>query len=294
MNLQKINLRFGTELYNKNISQNNSSSVNQGIILYSPTILKKKLLEIANLYDKGKFDVENFRINYPDEFWNAIWYFQSKGIEISFMLPYVKSNKIEIVNNSNKMQRYIQFVCQEQQNQKYLDITEVNKFKNPNNKVKQIKTAIKIFNEDVLFIQHAYQLSIINIIGMVMYKSPDDYTGNISFNEKILLVKKSKDDTDEKKDIKSKKNKSNNSNIVNFDFDVSNSISTAIIENEDEYNDLMDGNINCDDYVNSNKNKNVGQDPIKIENLFEMMEKEDVNYNILADYKEVDGNDSDY
>ena len=294
MNLQKINLRFGTELFNKNISQNNSSSVNQGIILYSPTILKKKLLEIANLYDKGKFDVDNFRINYPDEFWNAIWYFQSKGIEISFMLPYLKSNKIDIVNNSNKMQRYIQFECLDQQNQKNLDIIEVNKFKNPNNKVKQIKTAIKRFNEDVLFIQHAYRLSIINIIGMVMYKSPDDYTGNILFNEKILLVKESKDDTDEKKETKTQKNKSNSSNIVNLDFDVSNSISTAIIENEEEYNDLMDGNINCDDYVNSNKNKNVSQAPIKAENLFEMMAKEDVNYNILADYKEVDGNDSDY
>ena len=298
-NLQKLDLTMGTELYNKNITINNSSSVNRGIILYTPTILKQKLLEIANTTEKGKFDVVNFRVDYPDEFWNAVWYFQLKGIDISFMLPYVQSNKIEVLSNTNKMHKYIQFVCQEQQNKNYLNVVEVNKFKNPNNKVNQIKTAVKKFNKDLLYIQHAYRISIINIIGMVMYKSPDDYTGNISFNEKLLLISQPTDERKEKKKPKPKKIINLKiSKILNYDFNKPKNISTAIIENEEEYNeeeynDLMDGNVNCDEYIDAARNKNNTGVPFQDKDLFEMMKKDDINHKYLADYKVGDGNDSD-
>ncbi len=157
-------------LYNKTISVNNSSSFSQGIILFSPTTLKQKLLKISTLYYYSKFDVENFRINYPDEFWNAIWYFELQGIDITFMLPYLKPNKIQILASYNKMKNFIKFVSQDSHNS---EVVQGNIFKNPNNKVENIKTKNIEFNKDILFIQHVYQLSILNIIGMIMYKSPD-------------------------------------------------------------------------------------------------------------------------
>jgi hypothetical protein len=312
--LQKINFKIGTELYNKTISLNNSSCVNQGIILYSPTTLKKKLLEISNLYSDTTFDVEKFRINYPDEFWNAIWYFELKGIDVSFMLPYLKPNQIKILNTSNKINKYIEFVTLEQQSKgENQEKIPVHSFKNPNNIIskneqKSQKNYIK-FNKDLLFIQHAYQLSIINIIGMIMYKSPDTYTENIGFNEKLLVVTKKENnnkynDYEEKKSIKEKKKKSNLSlnNINSVEFDLSNlnnSIST-IMENE-EYNKLWDGNIKIDENINANNNKNKenNKNSSKVhfsnEELFETMKDDDINYHIIYDYKEDDGSyDSEY
>jgi len=51
-NLQKLNFKIGTELYNPNIT-NNHSSRKEGVILLSPTNLKKKLMGILiSLKDK--------------------------------------------------------------------------------------------------------------------------------------------------------------------------------------------------------------------------------------------------
>ena len=295
--LQKIAYKIGTELYNKSISANNSSSFSQGIILFSPTTLKKKLLDISTLYYDSKFDVENFRINYPDEFWNAIWYFELKEIDITFMLPYLKPNKIEILTSFNKMKNFIKFVTQDSQNS---EIVQGNQFKNPNIKVENIKAKKIEFNKDILFIQHVYQLSIIKIIGMIMYKSPDEYTENIGFKEKLLLVTKKeniKNDLEEKKSntVKVIKRDSLFNNIFYPEIDLStlnNSINNAIIENAEEYNNLMDGNINIDD--ESLRNKNNNKNNSEVEQLFEMMKEDDINYHNLDDYKEDDGSDSDY
>ena len=291
--LQKINIRIGTELYNKTITNNNSSSFNQGIILWNPCILKKKLLDIAKLYNKRKFDVENFRINYPDEFWNAIWYFQSKGIDITFMLPYIKPNNIQIINNSNKINKYIEFIFLDEKNKRNIESHQTNYIKNPNTNVELVKTSIKKFNKDSLFIQHAFKISIINIIGMIVYKTPDEFNENIGFNEKILLVAPSENHANNDENKKEKMGKSNLSfyNLITAEFDLNNSISTAIIENNEEYNDLMDGNINCDEYINNKKDKDNKNHKVHFQNdqLFEMMKKDDADYNILADYKEVDG-----
>ena len=305
--LQKINFRVGTELYNKTISLNNSSSINQGIILYSPTTLKEKLLEISNLYYDSKFDVENFRINYPDAFWNAIWYFEIKGIDISFMLPYFKPNKILVSNTSNKIGKYISFVLQESQNKNNTDSIKMS-YKNPNNKIEIIRNIKKVFNKDTLSIQHAYQLSIINVIGMIMYKPPDEYSENIGFKEKLLVVTKKENDNENRKNNyeekksgeKIKKSNLNLNNIVTSEFDLStlnNSINNSIIENTEEYNNLMSGNIKIEENIKKrNKENNKNNNKVHFSNgeLFEMMKEDDENYNILDDYKEDDGSDSDY
>ena len=300
--LQKINFRIGTELYNKTISGNNSSSVQESIMLYSPNTLKQKLLEISNLYYNSKFDVENFRINYPEEFWNAIWYFELKQIDISFMLPYLKPNKIKIVNNQNKIKNYINFVTQDSHNKNNSENIKSNTFKNPNNKVEYIKSKKKEFNKDILIIQHAYQLSILSVIGMIMYKSPDEYNENIGFKDKLLMVgrrENNKNNLEEKKNklIKAKKSNLNLSSLVSAEFDLNsfnNSISTTVIENNEEYNNLMDGNLKIDENITNKNNKNSTKVHFSNANLFELMKDEDVNYNILDDYKEDDDSDSDY
>ena len=306
--LQKINFRVGQELYNKTISINNSSSINQSIILYSPTTLKEKLLEISNLYYDTKFDVENFRINYPDLFWNAIWFFEIKGIDISFMLPYLKLNRIQIPNSSNKMSKFIAFITQESQNKNNPEIIKGNNYNNPNNKVEIIKNYKKTFNKDILSIQHAYQLSIINIIGMIMYKSPDEYNDNIGFKEKLLVVTKKENENENRKNTfeekksgeKIKKSNLNLNNIITSEIDLStlnNSISNSLIENAEEYNNLMNGNIKIEENIRK-RNKENNKNNIKVHfsngELFEMMKEDDENYNILEDYKEDDGSDSDY
>ena len=304
--LQKINFRIGTELFNKTISLNNFSSIEQGIILYSPTTLKKKLLDISNLYYDTHFDVENFRINYPNEFWNTIWYFELKGIDISFMLPYLKPNKLKILNTSNKMSKFLEFKTFDQTKDNAEKIP-VFCYQNQNNIIDKVKNEKKTeknyiqFNKDILFIQHAYQLSIMNIIGMVMYKSPDEYNGNIGYNQKLLLVtekennNKNDDDIEEKKSI-SKKKKSNlnlfNMNSVELDLSaLTNSISTPIIESNEEYNNLWDGNIKIDETININKEYKNNSSKAHVSNveLFETIKDEDINYNIIYDYKEDDG-----
>ena len=306
-NQQKINFRIGTELYNQTISANNASSIKQGITLYSPNTLKQKLLDISTLYFDSKFDVENFRINYKEEFWNAIWYFELKQIDISFMLPYIKPNKIKILNTSNKMKNVINFITIESQKKNVVAETiKINNYKNPNNKVEIIKAYKKVFNKELLVIQKVYNLSIINFIGMIMYNSPEEYSGNIGFKEKILIVSR-KDNINnnnrnnlEEKKSKEKKDKKPNLNLSNTfsaEFDLSNltnNLSTTIIENNEEYNNLMDGNIKIEEKNINKTNKNSAKVHFSNSNLFELMKDDDINYNILDDYKEEDGTDSDY
>ena len=293
--LQKLNFKIGTELYNPTISKN-SSSLNQGIILCCPTTLKKKLLNISNLYYNSKFDVENFRINYPDEFWNAVWYFKLKEIDISFMLPYVKPTKIKIVSGINKMSNFINFITSEVTNINHPESSSAYEFKNPNNKVEKIKKKKIIFNKDTLYIQHVYQMSIIKIIGMIMYKSSEEYSGNISYNERILMVSenkkdKSEDFIEEKKETKkkSKKNIMFSNNIIINDLDLTTSTSTINIDNSEEYNKLMDGTFNIEDENdNINKVKKGKQSKVHFstEELFENIKEDDAYYNAFKDYRE--------
>ena len=300
--LQKLNFKIGTELYNQIITKN-SSSVKEGIILYCPTTLKKKLLTLSNIHANIRFDVEKFRINYPDEFWNSVWYFELKGIDISFMLPYIKPITIELLSGTNKINNYIEFIMDDTPSKSHKDPISFNQFKNPNNKIEKIDKKMNVFNDEILFIQHVYQISFINIIGMIMYKSPEEYVDNISFNEKILLVTEPKNknqiDNEEIKENKKEKDhgtpkKSNliSSNIIATDLDLISTTSTQM----DDYNKLMNGNFNIDEETqNFKKNKDEKQNRVKFasEELFECIKEDDACYNIFNDYREDEDSDED-
>ena len=302
--LQKLNFKIGIELYNQIITKN-SSSLKEGIILYCPTTLKKKLLTLSNIHANIRFDVEKFRINYPDEFWNSVWYFELKGIDISFMLPYIKPIKIEILSGTNKINNYIEFITEDEPSQSKKDPIKINLYKNPNNKFEKIKKKVNVFNDEILFIQHVYQISFINIIGMIMYKSPEEYADNISFNEKILMVTEPKNknqiDNEEFKENKKEKEKEHDapkksilisSNIIATDLDLMSSTSTQI----DEYNKLMNGSFNIDEETqNLKRNQNEKQNRVKFasEELFECIKEDDACYNIFNDYREDEDSDED-
>ena len=222
------------------------------------------------------------------------------------MLPYLKPNKLKILNTSNKMSKFLEFKTFDQTKDNAEKIP-VFCYQNQNNIIDKVKNEKKTennyikFNKDILFIQHVYQLSIMNIIGMFMYKSPDEYTGNIGFNQKLLLVteKENNNNDIEEKKSNSKQLKSNlnliNLNSVELDLtSFNNSINTTIIESNEEYNNLWDGNINIDETININKENKNNSSKVH-EEIFETIKDEDINYNIIYDYKEDDGSyDSEY
>ena len=84
---------------------------------------------------------------------------------------------------------------------------------------------------------------------------------------------------------------------------INNSISTTILESNEEYNNLWDGNIKLDEIeninINNKDNKENKKNSLKVQfsnkDLFETIKDEDINYNIFYDYKEDDGSyDSEY
>jgi hypothetical protein len=232
-----------------------------------------------------------------------VWYFELKGIDISFMLPYIKPITIELLSGTNKINNYIEFIMDDTPSKSHKDPISFNQFKNPNNKIEKIEKKINVFNDEILFIQHVYQISFINIIGMIMYKSPEEYVDNISFNEKILLVTEPKNknqiDNEEIKENKKVKDhgtpkKSNliSSNIIATDLDLISTTSTQM----DDYNKLMNGNFNIDEETqNLKKNKDEKQNRVKFasEELFECIKEDDACYNIFNDYREDDDSDED-
>ena len=336
--LQQLNINIGTELYNKMITKN-SSSFKLGIVLYNPSTLKKKLIYISNLYKNTQFDVEQFRNNYPEEFWNAVWYFQLKGIDISFMLPYIKQTTVQIINNKNIINNYISIVTQDKSTISH-DIIN-NEYRNLNNKIQKVRNMINVYNNDTLYIQHVYKFSIINIIGMIMYKTPDEYNGNIFYNEKILLVTDSKKKniiaevneikekpkknimhsnnrvvSEEIKDIKEMKTSDSSNlmisgeikekpkrNIMDLnsmnisDFDITSKASSAFqIDNNEEYNSLMDGTIALDkENYSFYKKKTEKQNKLQfsVDEMFENIKEDDISYDLFRNYREEDDNNND-
>ena len=99
----KLRFRFGEELYNQKLymySTNKfSTSVFRNINFMSPTEIKRKLLEITLAKKKTvNLDVEMFRFNYPDIFWNIVFYFELYKIDKSFFLPYDKYKRANYRN----------------------------------------------------------------------------------------------------------------------------------------------------------------------------------------------------
>ena len=283
-NLQKLNFKIGTELYNKNITSNHSS-FKEGIILYSPTNLKKKLLNILSSLNSNKFDVDNFRMNYPEEFWNSVWYFKLKEIDISFMLPYINLVYVYKYGNENNINNYVKFTMEEQRDGKPFKMIN-NEINNPNITTRKLKQKVIKYNIDILCIQNVYQIAIFKIVGMIVYKQPESYRGNIKVKGNILKGAYSKKRIQKKFTKKDKnKNKDNiffSNNLMTSDFDLTTSFSSNHFDKNDEINNK----------INTNPELEIGRKTkisLSNEELFENIKEDDENYYKFKEYIKDDG-----
>ena len=108
-------------------------------------------------------------------------------------------------------------------------------------------------------------------------------------------IKKNKNiDNSEEKKEKSQKNKMNVNNIIISDFDLTTSTSTILLDNSEDYNKLIDGNVII--HENNNKPKNGKQPKVHFSNeeMFENIKEDDAYYNSFKDYKEDSDDDCDY
>ena len=80
----KIKIIFGSEI-NKNNKLKNSTSLVDIVPLYSPKILH------MNVLDYSSIDVDKYKLNYNQFFWNLILYFKLIGLPYDFMLPYTEN-----------------------------------------------------------------------------------------------------------------------------------------------------------------------------------------------------------
>ena len=211
---QNFKYRLGEELFNQKleINQNNRyfSSIPGSIVLLSPKEIKEDLLVLATNLKKGeKFDIENFKFNYPDLFWSLIWYFDLSNIDKSFMLPYEGTLKNKNTKKTNYDIKYLynklslndvnkdikgrnnykgindKYNKSINNNKKIIKINAKNN-KNNFNIFKNKKILTKYKTED-LCIQKVYDLAIIENIGIISYKNLFFYEKNISYNELPLL-----------------------------------------------------------------------------------------------------------
>lgn len=211
---QKFKFKFGEELYNQKIGINQIfrfyTSFSNSISLLSPNEIKNKLLQIAalNSKNKEKFDVENFRYDYPDIFWSLVWYFDLNNIDKSFMLPYdyILKSKDSNSDDSKKINYiYDKFNPKQKSNdpkkdnnnnnknikRKSILIKTVNRInvKNTKNKFNMFKKRKKEkrYKTEDLCVQKLFDLAIIENIGLLTYKSLLIYQKNVAYNELPLL-----------------------------------------------------------------------------------------------------------
>ena len=277
-NLQKLNFKIGTELYNPNISTNHSSQ-KEGVILLSPTNLKHKLMNILFSLKDKKFDFDNFRKKYPEEFWNSVWYFKLKEIDISFMLPYIAPVYIKKIDTKNNIKNCLKFIVEQEKSNKPFIIynDEIN---SPNTKIIKVPKIINKFNNDILCIQKVYQIAIFQIVGMLVYKPTEPYRGNIAIKGNVMKVTYKKKKIGKKYEKKKSKNKDNIlffNNFITSDFDLTNSISTTCIDKTEENNNKLKERKSNVDLENKSKDE-----------VFECITEDDENFYKFKEYKEVD------
>ena len=198
----KIGLNFGVELFNLKLKTNKQSTSNSYIIdLLSPTTMKIRLLKIAKDLGENKFNIEMFKKNYKDLFWNLVWFFELNNMDISFMLPYsYESCNILNDNQSEKIKKTVNIKYKRDQD---IDIEKIIKHKDLNVSIifygnvealgkkidqEEIKSNVfsytkkKYFIND-LVIQKIFQFQIKDKIGMISYMGFNTFSENIGYNE---------------------------------------------------------------------------------------------------------------
>ena len=217
----KLKFRFGEELYNQklNIDHSNkfSTSIFKCIDFLSPSGIKRKLLDISSFKKKAvNLDVENFRINYPEIFWNIIWYFELYKIDKSFFLPYDRYKSKNYRNN--EIQNHIKLLDKNKDVHPYnVNRNSINKNENEEEKnnskiicnpfhyfdkdvkvidLRKNKTKLNIFSKmnirqkyikDDLCLQKVYDFAFLVKIGMINFKNLFSYEKNIAFNEMPII-----------------------------------------------------------------------------------------------------------
>ena len=179
-NEQKLIFQFGVELFNFDLEYESTCSY-LSVPLFSPSTLKKKLLLIVNNLPKNKnFNVEMFKIKYPNEFWNCLWYFQLNNMDISFMLPYIPTtnNSINEVNDNFNIRFSL---INNLTNKK----TTKNNIKNDTNLIIEKNDIKKYRNKDICK-QEVFQFGILQK-KFVNYMNLYSYHENIGYNEMPLL-----------------------------------------------------------------------------------------------------------
>ena len=290
-NVQKLYFRIGTELYNKNLTSNNSS-LKDGVILLSPTILKMRLFNILSKLNGEQFDVDNFRMKYPEEFWNSIWYFKLKYTDISFILPYTTPVYAYKNANENNIKNSVKFILDIKDAQRESGLIRMfnNEIKNPNTKIVKFKEKKIMFNSQILCIQKVYQIAIFKVIGMITYKPSDSYRGNISIKGNVIKGVYSKKIV--QKNVEKKNKPKNNddilfsNNLIISDFDLASSTSTGFLDkNEEISNKMKEAYSNYENEIINRKTKVI----IPNDELFENIREDDENYYKFREYRDDDG-----
>ena len=198
----KLGLNFGVELFNLNLNKNErSTSSNYSMDLLSPSTIKKRLLKIAKDLGDKKFDVEMFKNNYTELFWNLVWYFEVNHLDTSFMLPYC----YETCNylNENQSEKLKKAIIYKSKRDVDIDIERIitqsdltaniifygkvkalgkniNQEEIKNNVFTNIESA---YDSDDLVIQNVFQFYLSDKTGMISYLEFNTFSDNIGYNE---------------------------------------------------------------------------------------------------------------
>ena len=198
---QPFKFKLGEELFSQKTTNNQIhryfTSVPRSVILLSPTEIKKNLLQLTtNKKKEEKFDVENFKSNYPDIFWSLLWYFNLHNIDKNFMLPYqsplknFKFNRCDNDADNNNIQYiYKRFALNKEDENNEINGKKVFRLnaKETQIKISKKKNEIKTYKTEDLCIQNIYEFCIIENLGFFSNRSLYIYNNNIAFNEMPLL-----------------------------------------------------------------------------------------------------------
>jgi hypothetical protein len=198
----KLGINFGVELYNQKVKENKQSTSSNFVIeLLSPSTIKKQLLKIAKDLGDKKFDVEMFKKNHKELFWNVVWFFELNNMDISFMLPY----SYESCNflNDDKSDKIKKAIIIKNKRDEDVDIEKI--ITNPdihaniifygnvealgeNITHEKIKNEVFSFVEkrykmNDLVIQKIFQFYLSDKTGMISYLGFKTFSDNIGYNE---------------------------------------------------------------------------------------------------------------
>ncbi len=199
----KIGFHFGVELFNLKLNpkNKNSTACSYYLELKSPSTIKKQLLEIAKDLGDKKFNIEMFKSNYKEIFWNLVWFFELNNMDISFMLPYCDESCV--MSNDSQAEKIKKNVTIKNERDKNIDIKKIVNNQDLNlsiifygnvealgEKIDQDEIKNNIFTNvqnqylmNDLVEQKIYQLYISDKTGMISYMGFDTFSDNIGYNE---------------------------------------------------------------------------------------------------------------